>query len=83
MGKPGLGEINDNGERQLSYCSENKLRVGGSLFAHKNIHKGTWRSPNGLTVNQIDHICLSRRWISSLQDVQVNRGADFGSDHYL
>ena len=67
----------------LSLCSAYKLKVGGSLFAHKDIHKGTWRSPNGLSVNQIDHICLSRRWISSLQDVRVNRGADVGSDHYL
>jgi exonuclease III len=83
MGQQGLGERNDNGERLLSYCSVNKLKVGGSLFTHKDIHKGTWRSPNGLTVNQIDHICLSRRWISSLQDVRVNRGADVGSDHYL
>jgi len=24
---------------------ENRLKVGGSLFAHKDIHKGTWRSP--------------------------------------
>jgi len=35
------------------------------------------------TVNQIDHIWLSRRWISSLHEVRVNRGADVGSDHYL
>jgi len=83
MGQQGPGELYDNGERLLSYCSVNKLKVGGSLFAHKDIHKGTWRSPNGLTVNQIDHIFLSRRWISSLHDVRVHRGADVGSDHYL
>ena len=83
MGRQGLGEMNDNGERLLSYCSTNKLKVGGSLFNHRDIHKGTWRSPNGLTVNQIDHICVSRRWASSIQDVRANRGADVGSDHYL
>src|SRR5258706_200987 len=83
MGKEAIGDRTDNGERLLSYCSSNKLKIGGSLFQHKDIHKGTWRSPNGQTVNQIDHICLSRRWASAMQDVRVYRGADVGSDHYL
>ena len=83
MGREAIGERNENGERLLSYCSSNKLKIGGSLFQHKNIHKGTWRSPNGLTVNQIDHICYQRRWASSVKDVRTYRGADVGSDHYL
>ena len=83
MGKEAIGDRTDNGERLLSYCSSNKLKIGGSLFQHKDIHKGTRRSPSGQTVNQIDHICISRRWASALQDVRVYRGADVGSDHYL
>jgi hypothetical protein len=76
-------ETNGNGERLLSDRSANKLKVSGSLIIHRDIRKGTWRSPNGLTVNQIDHIFLSRRWASSLQDVRVNRDADVGSEHSL
>jgi len=78
-----VGQRTDNGERLLSFCNVNGLKVGGSLFRHKSIHKGTWRSPDGLTVHKIDHICVSRRWASSLQDVCVSRGADVSSDHYL
>jgi len=52
-------------------------------LTHKDIHKDIWRSPNGLTVNLIDHIYLSRRWISSFHDVRVNRGADVGSYPHL
>jgi len=60
MQQQGLGEINDTDERLLSYCSANKLKVGGSQFTHKDIHKGTWRPPNELKVNQIDHMSLKK-----------------------
>ena len=50
---------------------------------YQQLSKGTWRSPNGRTVNQIDHICISKRFEGSLMDVKVCRGADIGSDHYL
>ena len=66
---------NDNGTRLVDFCATNQLVIGGTLFEHKNIHKGTWRSPNGLTVNQIDHICIGKRFRQSLFDVRVCRGA--------
>ena len=31
----------------------------------------------------INHIVISKRWQSSLQDVRVKRGADLASDHHL
>ena len=74
---------NDNGTRLLDFCVAHQLTIGGTLFQHKDIHKGTWRSPTGRTVNQIDHICISKRFGGSLLDVKVCRGADIGSDHYL
>ncbi len=74
---------NDNGTRMLDFCALHQLTIGGTLFQHKDIHKGTWRSPNGRTVTQIDHICVSSKWSHSLLDVKTCRGADIGSDHYL
>ena len=47
------------------------------------LYKRTWKSPDGVIVNQIDHLTLSWRWRSSLQDVRVLRGADVGSDQHL
>ena len=84
IGTYGTGNtLNDNGERLVALCNANGLIVGNTFFKHKNIHKKTWRSPDGNTRNEIDFICISKRWRSSLQDVRVCRGADVSSDHYL
>ncbi|XP_068748920.1 craniofacial development protein 2-like [Montipora capricornis] len=83
MGKEGLGDVNENGEELVDMCALNGLSIGGTLFPHKRVHKATWRSPDGVTENQIDHILISQRWRTSLQDVRVNRRATIGSDHNL
>jgi hypothetical protein len=83
MGQHGLGQINDNGERFADFCATNKLAIGGTLFPHKRIHKTTWISPDHTTENQIDHMCISKRFRRTLQDVKVRRGADINSDHHL
>ena len=84
MGMHGArAEMNENGERWVDFCQANELVIGGTLFPHKECHKRTWRSPDGVTTNQIDHLAFSKRWRSSLQDVRVLRGADAGSDHQL
>jgi hypothetical protein len=83
MGKHGIGEMNENGELFADFCVQNDLVIGGTIFKHKNIHKVTWISPDHNTQNQIDHICISRKWRRSLMDVRAYRGADVGSDHIL
>lgn len=57
--------------------------IGGSLFAHKIIHKMTWTSPDGHTKGQIDNIMINSKWRHSLQDVRAMRHADIGSDQNL
>ena len=46
MGKHGLGNINDNGERLCDFCSINGLVTTGTCFPHGTTHKATWVSPN-------------------------------------
>ena len=83
MGKEGLGDMNDNGERFADFCDLQDLVIGGSVFPHKRIHKATWRHPNGINENQIDHIAYSRKFRRCFTDVKVMRGATVGSDHNL
>ena len=83
MGTHLLGQMNENGERFADLCALNQLVIGGSIFPHKRIHKATWISPNHVTENQIDHICIIRKFRRSWQDVRVMRGADVSSDHHL
>ena len=47
------------------------------------MYKVTWVSPDNSTDNQVNHICINKKFRRSLQDVQVRRGADVASDHHL
>ena len=53
MGRHGTGEQNENGE----LFTEFDLVIGGTIFPHKT----TWTSPDGKTVNQIDHIIIRQK----------------------
>ncbi|XP_065577531.1 uncharacterized protein LOC136038388 [Artemia franciscana] len=83
LGSEGLGEINENGTLLVDFALTNDLIIGGTMFAHKTIHKYSWNSPDGRTHNQIDHLLINRKWKPSLQDVRAFRGADVASDHAL
>jgi hypothetical protein len=56
---------------------------GGTPFKHKNIHKGTWKTPDRKCVSQIDHILIEARHRSDLLDVRAFRGANVDTNHYL
>lgn len=83
MGTHGEGVINANEELFGDLCAFNNMVNGGSVFPHKRIHKTTWVSPDNSTENQIDRICISKRFRQSMQDVRVYRGLDVASDHHL
>ncbi|VDO54149.1 unnamed protein product [Schistosoma margrebowiei] len=83
MGRHELGERKENGERFANLCAFNKLVIGGTIFPHKRIHKATWISPDHTTENQIDLICINKKFRRKMEDVRTRRGADISSDHHL
>ena len=58
MGSQGCGTINNNGERLVNFCLNNDCVIDGTIFQHQDIHKLTWKSPDGTTMNQIDHVVI-------------------------
>ncbi|KAK6032379.1 reverse transcriptase [Ostertagia ostertagi] len=83
MGRFGVGEMNNNGLRLLSFATFNDLVIGNSLYQHARKHQLTWRNPSGHDSAVLDYVLINSRYRSSLKDVRAMRGPDCGSDHYL
>ncbi|KAK6734871.1 hypothetical protein RB195_018200 [Necator americanus] len=80
IGRFGLGDRNENGNRLAVLLSAARLFHGNSLFMKKDHRRWTWESPNGATRAEIDHILTNQRWC--LLDVSVVPSFCSGSDHY-
>jgi hypothetical protein len=66
IGNESLHKIsNDNGVKLVNFATSKNLRVKSMMFAHRNIHKYTWTSPDGKTHDQIDHILVDTRRYSN------------------
>ncbi|VDP30427.1 unnamed protein product [Schistosoma curassoni] len=81
MGQNGLGERNENRKRFANLCAFKKLVIGGKIFPHKSIHKATWVSSNHTTENQINYMCISKRFTRLMEDVRTRRRANIATDH--
>jgi hypothetical protein len=46
------------------------------MFDLKDIHNITWKSPDGNTFNEIDHLIIDTRYLSNLMDVRTYTGAN-------
>ena len=62
--------------KMIQFVISNGLNVRSTTFPHKDIHKETWYSADGRTVNQTDHIFISNRFRSAITDIRDLRGPD-------
>ena len=84
LGPHSSGVRNDNGERLLDLCSLHNIKISGSWFRRRNIHRWTWYSNDGRTKKELDYVIVSARW-KLVQNRRVSRSADIGNnaDHRL
>ena len=83
MGKFGLGDRNERGERMLEFCQRNQLSITNTYYYHRVQHRHTWTHPDGRHKNCIDYILIDKRWKTSVRGTKVMRGADFNTSHEL
>jgi len=87
--KPTIGEhslhktTNDNGIRLTDLATRKGFKIMSTIFPYADIHKGTWRSPDGQYVNHIDHILVNNSFVNNFRDTRVYRLEDCDSDYYL
>jgi hypothetical protein len=75
-------KTNRNGELVCEYAIANEMVVANTFFQHKNIHNGTWISPDTLTLKQIDHVLVNNNKKQMIQNVGNLRGPNCDSDHF-
>ncbi|MES9976207.1 MAG: reverse transcriptase domain-containing protein [Candidatus Thiodiazotropha sp.] len=87
IGKFGMGQRCDNGERLVNFASYNNMVIANTRFQHRRKHLLTWYSNDGRTAHQLDYILIRSRWASTIQDCRSYRGAETGNangtDHTL
>jgi endonuclease/exonuclease/phosphatase family metal-dependent hydrolase len=76
-------ETNDNGWRMIDFAMARGMAISSTLFKYKSIHLQTWRSPDGLSASQIDHVITHSRHTTDVIDIRSRRGTNRDSNHYM
>jgi hypothetical protein len=74
---------NENGEMVANYAVSKGMYLISTNFQHKKIHIGMWTSPDHKTINQIDHVMVSKEKMRLIHDVRSKRGYNCDSGHFL
>ena len=83
IGRHGCGNMNDNGHRLLSLCSQNQLFITNTGFTLKPIHKGTWVHPRSKHAHMLDYVITRQQDLKDVLITRVMRGAECWTDHFL
>ncbi len=81
MGDNGEHDLNANGKELRQFATMNHLKISNTFFRKRDIHKYTW-SARGLR-SIIDYFLINDKMRPQIIDVNVYRGCDIASDHYL
>jgi len=52
--------MNDNGFRLIQFVVVRNMIIGSTLYPYIDFYKSTWKSPDGVTFSQIDHLLIDK-----------------------
>ena len=81
VGKFGIGNRNERGDRLIEFCQINNLTISNTWFQHHPRKVYTWKSPGDIVRNQIDYIMIKKRFRNNVKQAKAYPGADINSDH--
>ncbi len=82
IGKFAKGITNENRDKATYFAEKNNLKLISSfLKKKKKVNKWTWRSPDGLSKNEIDHFFLNDQ--RTVKDVGILVSIKFSSDYRM
>lgn len=81
IGRYGLGNRNEWGQRLIDFCVERNLVIANTLFQQPLRRRYTWIQPGDVARYQIDYIILRKKHKRCIQQCKTYPGADICSDH--
>ncbi|GIY33667.1 uncharacterized protein CDAR_77181 [Caerostris darwini] len=76
-------ETNENGVKLINFAAGRNMVISSTYYSHKDIHKATWTSPDGVTENKIDLVLIDRRHVMNIMHGRSCKGADVYSFPYM
>ena len=83
IGHHGLGKDNSNRHRLLSLCARHHLVITNTIFAIKDIYKGTWQHPRSKLWHTLDNVAVRQLDRNNVNVTRPMRGAECWTDHRL
>ena len=83
LGHFGVGNMNENGERLLDFCSANNLAITNTYFNVNFKRCVSWRHPRSGHWHQIDFILARKKFLNSCKLTRAFHSADCNTDHAL
>ncbi|CAG9128775.1 unnamed protein product [Plutella xylostella] len=83
IGAHGIGNMNDNGQRLLEFCTSHGLCATNTFFQNKVAHKVSWRHPRSGHWHQIDFVLYRRRDLRDIHNTRTYHSAICDTDHSL
>lgn len=83
LGPHGVGKMNDNGLRLLTFCTEHCLSITSTQFQLPDKLKTTWMHPRSKSWHMLDYAIVRQRDLKEVLVTRAMRGANCWTDHRL